>query len=101
MLLPQAYGQMVGVLTFLTNVAPSTAYYCTVHSKSSCVVRSDIDSEYRLLIEDTHPHMSAFGAAQTRDLFRYRQKINVLFKTRAELGLWYQQFVRDILVSSS
>lgn len=77
-------------------IVRSTSYICSIRSESTCAVRRDIDDEYRMLAEHELDGFSVLGSEQTKNLFKYRRMINAAFERRADQGVGYHEFVRNI-----
>lgn len=63
------------------NIIQEAQYIATVNPVSICSTKTDIDNEYELLINSKFDNMSATANIDTKSLFEYRKKINLMYES--------------------
>ena len=79
------------------NIAQEAQYIATVNPVSICSTNTDIDCAYKVLINSKF-NMSVEAIADTKNLFEYRKKINLLYESMSATTD-YHTFISSYLTS--
>lgn len=72
-------------------VINNAEYICTINADSVCAQNNSIDNTYDELINEKFESMSALAQKQTKLLFEYRKKINLMYESSDYSD--YQRFI--------